>query len=146
MRARREVEVLGVAHGLEEERVRAAPAPRPRCCRRAASSAATSSSGTPAGRHVDHRADEEAHHVMEEAVRLDVERQPAVALPPPRDADRAAMVVVGRRGAAHGERAEAVVARTTAAAASSASRSIGRVTAHSVARRNGECAPSSVPT
>jgi len=49
---------------------------------------------TPAVADVEHSADEKAHHMVKEAVRLDVERQAAFTLPPRRGRYGAVVVIV----------------------------------------------------
>ena len=59
---------------------------------------------------VEHRSDEEAHHVMEKAVGLDHERESPRPVDPPRVTHRAPMIVRLRRRALNREAAEAMLA------------------------------------
>src|SRR5690606_21991739 len=66
---------------------------------------------TPARRGVNHRAHEKSHHVVQEAVRFDLEDETALALAPPGAEHRTAMMVVGARCAPDGKGTKAAVAR-----------------------------------
>ena len=85
--------------------------------------------------------------MMQEAVRLDLEDEAARPGPPLGAPHRAAVIVVGRRGPADGEAAKAVLAHDARRTECERGRaSSGRCTTHSVRRRKGEAASSSVPT
>src|SRR5207302_4660428 len=62
-----------------------------------------------AARNVEHGPDEKPYHVMEKAVRFDLEHESTRLVAPPRFGHRTAMLVVRRRRASHGERAKAVL-------------------------------------
>ena len=79
---RRAVEIRGIAHPSRKRRVRAAQAAETSSLVRARGASRRPRTG--AGRRAtsDHRADEEAHHVVEEAIRLDLEDEAARPLAP----------------------------------------------------------------
>ena len=68
---------------------------------------------TTALRHLNHRADEKTHHVMEESVCRNVEQPAAVARYPSGVMDGAAVVVIGRCGMCDGKCPERVITHDT---------------------------------
>lgn len=66
-------------------------------------------SGRPSARaDLNHCADEEAHHVVQESIRGNGERQAALTFVPPTDSEGADVIVVCRRRPLHGERTKTV--------------------------------------
>ena len=62
----------------------------------------------PAPRDLDHRPHEEAYHVVQKAIGLDLEDEPTIVLSPRGFDDGAAMVILRRGGPQHGEGEKAV--------------------------------------
>src|SRR4029079_9782389 len=59
---------------------------------------------------VEHRADQESHHMMQKAISLDVESETAFAFPPGGACNSAMVCITLRCGTLHGERAKAMFA------------------------------------
>ena len=104
-----DVELARIPHGVEKQRVR-------RRGRRhlavvgGREQTRDVAERPPTGGDVEHRADEESDHVMQESVGFDLEHQPAWPIAPPRVAHATAVIVMGRRRARYGEGPEAMLA------------------------------------
>ena len=91
---------------------------------------ASTASVSPLPRRDFHQgADEKPHHVMQKAIRLDLEHESAVAIAPRGRLHEAAMGVAFRRGAANRERDEAVIADQATSSPARAARDRARARA-----------------